>query len=113
MKGDDISRNLSVAARLLSKPGAWTRGKYAKPYRAATYSTTPTDPSASCFCIAGAVARAFGVSPGAVPMRAWDRITAALGLAEDGGDGPIVAWNDSPAASQKRAVAALRKAAKL
>lgn len=113
MKGDDISRNLSVAARLLSRPGAWTRGNYAKPYRAATYSTMPNDPTASCFCVAGAVARAFGVPPGAVPSRAWNRIAAALGLDEEGNDARIVAWNDSPAASQKRAVAALRKAAKL
>lgn len=94
--GRSVADYLDAAAELLSKPGAWTQGAYA---RIAPGGPTvgPGSPEARCWCLAGAL--------GAVDAthRAW--------IAFDKYVGGIVTFNDRLGRSQGEVVQALREAA--
>lgn len=94
---------LDAAADLLSKPGAWTQGAYARDADGKDVNPTervyrPT--SATCFCIYGAIA---AVCDGNITL--WARISPHnLGLPDTG-------WNDEAERTQDEVVSKLREAA--
>lgn len=107
-KGDKISKRLLAAARLLSKPGGWSRGQFArtKP-RGPVVHDYVGDPAAACFCVAGAVSRVYGKRWPLVPWAAVLRLHKAIGTDS------VTDWNDKRGRTQAEAVAAVRKAARL
>lgn len=108
----EVKRVLLETAKLLSKPGCWTKGMYR--------GFKDGDPTKPCWCVTGALAYVAGVEVGAVEGRygnsrgktAHDALLALLGVVDIGGTAhSVFAWNDAQE-SVKPVVAALRKAAR-
>lgn len=97
-----VAEVLNKAADLLEKPGAWTRGTYARD--SAGQLVASSDHTATCWCAMGATIRA-AFSLG---TRSGDAIEQIAKFAGDN----IGAWNDAPGRTQAEVVAALRQAAK-
>lgn len=104
----DLAVVLNRAADLITPPGAWTQGSYA---RDAEGCPVPLDdPYAECFCVAGAIARFAKGEDWADGLQIVRR-TLNTGRAV-----PFVSvsgWNDEAGRTQAEAVQLLRDAARL
>lgn len=98
---------LEAAADLLSKPGAWTQGAYA---RGKGNRPVNSADEAARFCVLGAMNIAAGA-----PKVNLDRNEAHIAFANATGipDYLIATWNDTPGRTQDEVVAKLREAAAL
>lgn len=90
---------LQQMRELLGDPKAWIQGSYAKVDSVKGFSTSPMDPEATCFCLAGAARRVWkdqciGVA-GNGPE--WWLGTQLIRYTHDSIDRANVPhWNDSP-----------------
>lgn len=90
---------LLKAADLIEPEGAWTQGTSA---RAGAKAVKADDPSATCWCVVGALER---VGSGANYDTVRRFLMGVLGVRA------IVPWNDAPERTQAEVVATLRAAA--
>lgn len=95
---------LEKAADLIEPEGAWTRFVFARD--ASGRRVSEQDPSATCWCAAGAITVTAG--GGFFGEGAWKARSALL---EALGAGIIPNWNDAPDRTQAEVVAKLREAA--
>lgn len=103
----DVQEVLNKAADLLEKPGAWTQGVFARNRRGNVCS--PTDDTARCFCVSGAVQRVVGGFASPTFYSVVDLLNA---MARRRNARHIAHWNDAPGRTQSEVVEALRAAAK-
>lgn len=95
---------LEKAADLISAPGAWTQGVFARTENGGIVS--PSSPLAVCYCMRGALYRASGRNL----SDSLASLNKALGFSSEK---EMTRWNDDIARTQNEVVAALRSAATL
>jgi hypothetical protein len=109
MKPSEILRK---AAGILSEPGAWGQGDYARDAKGAIIDTIeagdPLPPEAVCFCAAGAIWKAGG--------KGWSKLDASCLYLQgvlDTHDAyePIASWNDAEGRTAEDVVAKMLEAA--
>ena len=110
---------LLAARRLLSAPGAWTVGTYAKNSKG--FDVLPGDEAATCWCALGAIYRATQCSPDE-RTNDPDVVDAAEALVIAGGLPPgdrrsnnsptvvVFRWNDEPGRTQDEILALFDRA---
>ena len=94
---------LDAAADLLEKPKGWTQKTSARDFKGR--EVPASSPSATCFCVMGAIARVVGDNSSVRQSEARDRLRPLLPTFY------ISDWNDAPGRTQSEVVAALRAAA--
>lgn len=101
---------LLKAADLIEPEGAWTTEAYAR--NDGGDIVQPGDPSASCWCLIGAIGRVDRFNPSYMALDKFEAMPAiqALTAVTDGVWPPN--WQDSIGRTQAEVVAALRAAAK-
>lgn len=86
------------AWELLSKPGAWTKGTFAKNVQGIMRNSLDSD--ACCWCAMGAISRCYTESPsGTQPF--IDKLSLRIGH--------IPSWNDHPDRTQEDVVSILKE----
>jgi len=99
---------LKDARALLSQPGAWTQGFYARDSRGA--SIRASEPSACSWCIQGALFKVLGVV-GSIPTSDVRRVqTPLLQHAGVTDTAELWCWNDQPGRTQDEVLALFDKA---
>ena len=100
-----VADTLDAAAELLSKPGAWTQGAYARDADGEDLldanDNLMVPPEAVCFCLYGAVAY---IEDDTVRGGEACQYLERLGIS-------ATEWNDEPERTQDEVVAKLREAA--
>jgi len=96
-----IAEVLTRAADLIEPEGAWLQGEMAED--ADGFEVSAGEPTAVCWCIAGAIRRVSSANPGLYGL--------ARNLLLDHIGESLVTWNDAPERTQAEVVAALRAAA--
>lgn len=100
----DTATVLRKAAELISEPGAWTQGAFA---RRGSYPIGPNTPNAECWCALGALYAAAS----RLSVDSYRTIAALSGHLGLQGRGALVNWNDAPERTQQQVVQALHNAA--
>lgn len=95
------SEVLNTAADLLSAPGSWIQGAYARHANGNVIGARSTN--ATCFCVDGVIQHVT-VDDFTSYFAACDRLTQVVG-------DNIINWNDDPSRTQAEVVVALREAA--
>lgn len=102
----DVADVLERAADLIEPEGAWAQRDYARD--GTGRPVDPCDPSAVCWCMNGAIAKATGETVILAEMLIDRLFIPAIPLRR-----APVSWNDDACRTQAEVVAALREAAKL
>ncbi len=108
---ENVADVLDAAADLLAKPGAWTRGQYARDDHGSPLQDG-RNPAAVCWCAIGALEKVSDRLVGRKLVDPLQRIVANTSN-KFGEYGHISEWNDAPERTQAEVVAKLREAAAL